>query len=57
MAPYIFPSIWTISTKAVKMGQGHRAGPSALYFSVRRAVKKAWKNDPVYLSQPIRPAF
>ena len=27
--------------RAVKMGQAHRAGPSALYFSVDWAVKKA----------------
>jgi len=27
--------------RAVKMGQDHRAAPSALYFSVGQAVKKA----------------
>jgi len=41
----------TTVIRAVKMGQAHRAGPSALYFSVGRAVKNAWKKQP-YLFGP-----
>jgi len=39
------------------MSQGHRAGPSALYFYVGRDVKKAWKNEPIFLDQPIEPVI
>jgi len=41
---------WAI-VRAVKMGWAHRVGPSALY-CVGRAIKNAWKNDPIFLGYP-----